>query len=88
MPRTESLEDTVKRTLPYWDEAIAPALGAGRDVLISAHGNSLRGLVKYLETISDDDIPGLEIPTGEPWVYDLDDALKVAGRQVLEAASS
>jgi 2,3-bisphosphoglycerate-dependent phosphoglycerate mutase len=88
MPRTESLEDTVKRTLPYWDEAIAPALGAGRDVLISAHGNSLRGLVKYLESISDDDIPGLEIPTGEPWIYDLDDAMRATGRRILEAASS
>lgn len=76
LPRTESLKDTVERTLPFWDEAIAPAIRDGQRVLISAHGNSLRGLVKYLDTIADDDIPGLEIPTGKPLVYELDRSLK------------
>jgi len=76
LPRCESLKNTVDRTLPYWDEAIAPAIRQGSRVLISAHGNSLRGLVKFLDEIADDDIPGLEIPTGEPLIYELDNALK------------
>jgi 2,3-bisphosphoglycerate-dependent phosphoglycerate mutase len=71
IPSTESLKDTIDRVLPYWESAIVPELKAGKDVLISAHGNSLRALVKHLSNISDDDITGLEIPTGQPIVYDL-----------------
>jgi 2,3-bisphosphoglycerate-dependent phosphoglycerate mutase len=76
IPNTESLKDTIGRVLPYWESAIVPELKAGKTVLISAHGNSLRALVKHLSGISDDDITGLEIPTGQPIVYELDDALK------------
>jgi len=75
LPRAESLKDTLHRILPYWHETIAPNLRAGRKVLISAHGNSLRGLVKYLDNISDDEVAGLNIPTGLPLVYELDDDL-------------
>ena len=70
-----SRRDTINRVLPYWDEAIVPELKAGKTVLISAHGNSLRALVKHLSGISDADISGLEIPTGQPIVYELDDNL-------------
>ena len=76
IPNTESLKDTIARVLPYWENAIVPELSAGKTVLISAHGNSLRALVKHLSGISDDDITGLEIPTGQPIVYELDEALK------------
>lgn len=72
LPLTESLKDTVARFLPYWKEAIAPQISAGRNVLIAAHGNSLRALVKYLDHISDADIVELNIPTGIPLVYELD----------------
>ena len=72
LPLTESLKDTVDRFLPYWHEVIAPALTLGQRALVSAHGNSLRALVKYLDNISDNDIPGLNIPTGIPLVYELD----------------
>jgi 2,3-bisphosphoglycerate-dependent phosphoglycerate mutase len=75
IPRTECLKDTVERFLPYWHETIAPAVRAGRKVLIAAHGNSLRALVKYLDSISDDEIVGLNIPTGIPLVYQLNDDL-------------
>lgn len=75
-PLTECLKDTVARFLPYWHETIAPAVKAGNRVLISAHGNSLRALVKYLDNVSDDDIVGMNIPTGMPLIYELDDALK------------
>ena len=75
IPASESLKDTINRVLPYWDSAIVPELQAGKTVLISAHGNSLRALVKHLSGISDADISGLEIPTGQPIVYDLDDNL-------------
>jgi 2,3-bisphosphoglycerate-dependent phosphoglycerate mutase len=75
VPRSESLKDTVERVLPYWDEAIAPALRSGERVLISAHGNSIRGLVKHLSNMSDEEIVGIEIPTGQPLVYELDDDL-------------
>lgn len=75
IPTQESLKDTIARVLPYWEERIAPALRAGQRVLISAHGNSLRALVKHLSGIADADIPSLEIPTGEPIVYELDDRL-------------
>ena len=75
IPRTESLKLTIERVLPYWESAIRPVLASGKTVLISAHGNSLRALVKHLSTISDDDITGLEIPTGQPIVYQFDDAM-------------
>ena len=75
VPTQESLKDTIARVLPYWEERIAPALRDGQRVLISAHGNSLRALVKHLSGIADADIPSLEIPTGEPIVYELDDRL-------------
>jgi 2,3-bisphosphoglycerate-dependent phosphoglycerate mutase len=84
IPLTESLQDTIERVLPYWHEVIVPDLRQGRRVLISAHGNSLRGLVKYLEKIADVDIPGVEIPTGKPLVYELDDGLAVRERYYLE----
>ncbi|HTK28898.1 MAG TPA: 2,3-diphosphoglycerate-dependent phosphoglycerate mutase [Vicinamibacterales bacterium] len=76
IPRTESLKDTVARFLPYWHGDIAPAIRSGRRVLIAAHGNSLRALVKYLDGIDDQAIVELNIPTGIPLVYELDDALK------------
>jgi 2,3-bisphosphoglycerate-dependent phosphoglycerate mutase len=79
LPSTESLEDTVARVVPYWRTAIAPEIAAGHRVLIAAHGNSLRGLVKFLDAIGDDDITRLEIPTGVPLVYDLDEALRPRG---------
>jgi 2,3-bisphosphoglycerate-dependent phosphoglycerate mutase len=75
LPRGESLADTVRRVLPYWDEAIRPAIARGERVLISAHGNSLRALVMHLDGLSEDEVAGLEIPTGFPLVYELDDAL-------------
>jgi 2,3-bisphosphoglycerate-dependent phosphoglycerate mutase len=75
LPLTESLANTVARFLPYWHDAIAPAIRRGERVLIAAHGNSLRALVKYLDDISDADIVELNIPTGIPLVYELDDAL-------------
>ena len=76
LPLTESLKDTVARFLPYWHEAIAPAITAGQRVIVAAHGNSLRALVKYLDGISDSAIVELNIPTGIPLVYELDAALK------------
>jgi 2,3-bisphosphoglycerate-dependent phosphoglycerate mutase len=76
LPTTECLEDTVARFLPYWHETIAPAIRAGKRVVIAAHGNSLRALVKYLDHVSEKDIVGLNIPTGVPLVYELDRDLK------------
>ena len=76
LPLTESLKDTVARFLPYWHETIAPAIRAGKRVLIAAHGNSLRALIKYLDNISESEIVELNIPTGIPLVYELDDDLK------------
>jgi 2,3-bisphosphoglycerate-dependent phosphoglycerate mutase len=76
IPLTECLKDTVARFMPYWRETIAPALHEGKRVLVAAHGNSLRALVKYLDGVSDEDIVGLNIPTGIPLVYELDDDLK------------
>lgn len=73
MPATECLKDVIARMLPYWESAIVPDLDAGRTVLVAAHGNSLRAVVKHLDGISDDDIVGLNIPTGQPLVYELDD---------------
>ena len=76
IPLTECLKDTVARVMPAWDEEIAPAIRAGKKIIISAHGNSLRALIKMLDGISDDDIVGLNIPNGQPLVYELDADLK------------
>jgi 2,3-bisphosphoglycerate-dependent phosphoglycerate mutase len=83
VPQAESLKDTIERVLPYWNDRIAPALRDGNRVLISAHGNSLRALVKHLSAIPDDEITGLEIPTGQPIVYELDDQLVPTDRYYL-----
>lgn len=83
VPATESLKDTIARVLPYWEARIAPALQSGQRVLISAHGNSLRALVKHLSGIADADITGLEIPTGQPIVYELDTTLQPLDRYYL-----
>jgi 2,3-bisphosphoglycerate-dependent phosphoglycerate mutase len=76
LPATECLKDTVARVLPFWNDSIAPAIRSGRKVLIAAHGNSLRALIKHLDNVSDDDIVNLNIPTGQPLVYELDDDLR------------
>ena len=83
IPSTESLKDTIARVLPYWESSIAPDLKAGKRVLISAHGNSLRALVKHLSNIPDDEITELEIPTGQPIVYELADDLSAIDRYYL-----
>jgi 2,3-bisphosphoglycerate-dependent phosphoglycerate mutase len=83
LPLTECLKDTVARFLPYWHETIAPAVKSGQKVLIAAHGNSLRALVKYLDDVSEKDIIELNIPTGMPLVYELDDNLKPLNRYYL-----
>ena len=83
IPNTESLKDTIARVLPYWEERIAPELRAGKRIIISAHGNSLRALVKHLSGISDEEIAALEIPTGQPIVYELDDNLAATDRYYL-----
>lgn len=83
LPCTESLKDTLNRVLPYWNEAIVPRLQEGTKILISAHGNSLRALVKHLESVSDKDIVGLDIPTGIPLVYELDTKLRVISHYYL-----
>ena len=84
LPLGESLEDTVKRFLPYWDEVIAPTIKTGKNIIIAAHGNSLRALVKHLQNISDDEISSLEIPTGNPLIYELDDSLLYRNHYYLE----
>jgi 2,3-bisphosphoglycerate-dependent phosphoglycerate mutase len=76
LPLAESLKDTVARFMPYWNEVIAPTLRAGKHTIVSAHGNSLRAMVKYLDSISDEEIVGLNIPTGIPLVYEIDERLK------------
>jgi 2,3-bisphosphoglycerate-dependent phosphoglycerate mutase len=76
IPLAECLKDTVERFLPYWHDTIAPTIRSGKNVIISAHGNSLRALVKYLDNMSEDDIVKLDIPTGIPLIYELDDDLK------------
>ena len=76
MPLTECLKDTVARVMPFWNESMAPAIKAGQRLVVAAHGNSIRALVKYLDGISDSDIVGLNIPNGIPLVYELDDNLK------------
>ncbi len=76
LPATECLKDTVARVLPFWNDTIVPAMRAGRRVLVAAHGNSLRAMIKHLDNMSDDDIVNLNIPTGQPLVYELDSELK------------
>ncbi len=76
IPLTECLKDTVERVMPFWNDALAPALRSGKRVIISAHGNSIRAMVKYLDGISDQDIVGLNIPNGQPLIYELDTYLK------------
>lgn len=76
LPKTENLIDTINRVLPYWNDEIKPAIESGRNVIIVAHGNSLRALIKYLDNISDEDIVGVEVQTGNPICYELDDNLK------------
>jgi 2,3-bisphosphoglycerate-dependent phosphoglycerate mutase len=94
LPKTECLKDTVARVLPAWDELIAPQIKAGKRVLITAHGNSLRALVKYLDNVSEDDIVELNIPTGIPLVYELDADLKpikhyyLADEETIKAATA
>lgn len=84
IPNTESLKLTIERVLPYWKSDILPVLASGETVIISAHGNSLRALVKHLSGISDDDITGLEIPTGQPIIYEFDDAMTPGERYYLK----
>ena len=92
LPATECLKDTVDRVLPLWNESIAPAVRAGRQVLIAAHGNSLRALIKHLDNVSEEDIVNMNIPTGQPLVYELDESLipikhyYLADPAVIEAA--
>jgi len=76
VPLTECLKDTVARVLPFWTESMAPAISAGKRLVVSAHGNSIRALMKYLDGVSDGDIVGLNIPNGIPLVYELDADLK------------
>ena len=85
VPLTECLKDTVARVLPFWENSIAPSIRAGQRVLIVAHGNSIRALIKHLDGISNDDIVGLEIPNGVPVVYELDAELRPISRRFLEA---
>ena len=84
LPLTESLKDTVLRVLPFWQERVEPVMMQGCTPLITAHGNSLRGLIKYLDGISDEDIPSLEVPTGKPLVYELDEGLRTIRSFYLE----
>ena len=88
IPRTECLKDTVQRVLPFWHERIAPAIRSGQRLLIVAHGNSMRALVKYMDGIGDDDIVGLNIPNGIPLVYELDADLKPLGHHYLGDAEA
>lgn len=83
IPLTECLKDTVARVMPFWDESMAPAIKAGKRIVVAAHGNSIRALVKYLDNISDDDIVGVNIPNGIPLVYTLDKDLKPIAKRYL-----
>jgi 2,3-bisphosphoglycerate-dependent phosphoglycerate mutase len=83
IPLTECLKDTVERVMPLWEESIAPAIKAGKRVVIAAHGNSIRALVKYLDNVSDNDIVGVNIPNGNPLVYELDSNLKPLSKRYL-----
>jgi 2,3-bisphosphoglycerate-dependent phosphoglycerate mutase len=84
IPLTECLQDTVERVLPLWNESMAPAIRAGKRIVIAAHGNSIRAMIKYLDGISDADIVGVNIPNGQPLVYELDASLKPLGHYYLE----
>ena len=88
IPLTECLKDTVARVLPFWNESLAPAIQSGQRVVVAAHGNSIRALVKYLDGISDQDIVGLNIPNGIPLVYELDAQLKPIRRYYLGDAEA
>jgi 2,3-bisphosphoglycerate-dependent phosphoglycerate mutase len=83
VPKTECLKDTVARVIPYWEQAIAPAVRAGKRVLVAAHGNSLRALIKHLDGVSDADIVGMNVPTGVPLLYELDAGLRPLGHRYL-----
>lgn len=83
LPHGESLEDTIKRVLPYWESEIVPQIKHGKKVIVSASGNSLRALIKHIDSVSDDDIVGLEIKTGTPLIYELDENLKPIDRYYL-----
>jgi 2,3-bisphosphoglycerate-dependent phosphoglycerate mutase len=87
VPRTECLKDTVARVIPFWESTIAPAVRGGARLLIAAHGNSLRALIKHLDGVSDADIVGLNVPTGIPLVYELDDKLRPKGHRYLGDAA-
>jgi 2,3-bisphosphoglycerate-dependent phosphoglycerate mutase len=87
LPRTECLRDTVARVVPFWNESIAPAIRAGKRVVVAAHGNSLRALVKHLDNISETDIVNMNIPTARPLVYELDDDLRSLGSRYLGDAA-
>ncbi|MCI2809774.1 2,3-diphosphoglycerate-dependent phosphoglycerate mutase [Eoetvoesiella caeni] len=87
LPATECLKDTVERVVPFWNDSIAPALRSGRRVLVAAHGNSLRALIKHLDSVSDEDIVNINIPTGQPLVYELDDDLRPIRHYYLGDAS-
>lgn len=87
IPRTECLKDTVARVVPFWNESIAPSIRLGRKVIVAAHGNSLRALVKHLDGLSDEDVVHLNIPTGRPLVYELDDRLQPIGHRYLGDAA-
>ena len=84
VPLTECLKDTVARVLPYWNDTLVPSIAAGNRVIVAAHGNSIRALIKHLDNISDDDIVGLEIPNGVPIVYELDAQFRPISRRFLE----
>ncbi|SCC07777.1 2,3-diphosphoglycerate-dependent phosphoglycerate mutase [Weissella bombi] len=84
LPKGENLKVTLERVLPFWDSDISKALKDGKNVVIGAHGNSLRALVKHIEQISDEDIMGVEIANGQPWVYDLDEDLNVVSKKILK----
>jgi 2,3-bisphosphoglycerate-dependent phosphoglycerate mutase len=88
LPRCESLKLTIDRVMPYWHEVLAPQIASGKRLLIAAHGNSLRGLVKYLDGMSDDEVSELNIPTGVPLVYRLDEQLRSLGREYLGDAEA
>ena len=88
VPRTECLKDTVARVVPYWSEHIAPRVAAGQRVLVAAHGNSLRALIKYFDAMSDADIVNENVPTGIPLLYTFDDALHATGRRYLGDAAA
>ncbi|HEY7438917.1 MAG TPA: phosphoglyceromutase [Acidimicrobiia bacterium] len=88
VPRSECLADVVERMLPYWFDGIVPDLEAGRATLVAAHGNSLRALVKHLDGLSDDEVVELNIPTGQPLVYELDARMQVVAREYLDPAAA